>query len=133
MSLPFPEPTGPALPRADVFLAYLDYFRSLIVRKLQGLSEDQLRTTALPSGWTVLELAKHLTYVERRWLVRGFEGRPVAEPWGVTRGTDVGMSHSRRTRSRWSARCRRRVRSAGPSSALTDLATWTARRAVGRR
>ena len=85
MSLPFPEPTGPALPGADVFLAYLDYFRSVIVRKLQGLSEDQLRTSALPSGWSVLELAKHLTHVERRWLVWGFEGRPVAEPWGDSR------------------------------------------------
>ncbi len=85
VSLHFPEPTGPPLPRSDVFLAYLDYFRSVIVSKLQGLSEDQLRTGVLPSGWTVLELAKHLTYVERRWLVWGFEGELVTEPWGDSR------------------------------------------------
>jgi uncharacterized damage-inducible protein DinB len=85
VSLPFPEPTGPPVPRSDIFLAYLDYFRSVIVSKLQGLSEDQLRTSVLPSGWTVLELAKHLTYVERRWLVWGFEGQPVTEPWGDSR------------------------------------------------
>lgn len=85
MSLPLPEPTGPPLPRGDVFLAYLDYFRSVVVSKLQGLSENQLRTSQLPSGWTVLELVKHLTYVERRWLVWGFEGQPVDEPWGDSR------------------------------------------------
>ena len=82
VSLPLPEPTGPALPRGDVFLAYLDHFRAVIVTKSQGLSEDQLRTSALPSGWTVLELVKHLTHVERRWLVWGFEGKPVEDPWG---------------------------------------------------
>jgi hypothetical protein len=80
VTLPFPEPTGPPLPRGEIFLAYLDYFRDVIVSKLQGLSEDQLRRSLLPSGWTVLELAKHLTHVERRWLVWGFQGRPVTEP-----------------------------------------------------
>jgi uncharacterized damage-inducible protein DinB len=81
VSLPLPEPTGPALLQGDVFLAYLDHFRSVLVSAVQGLSDDQVRTSLLPSGWTVLELAKHLTYVERRWLVWGFEGAPVAEPW----------------------------------------------------
>jgi len=38
--------------------------------------------SVLPSGWAVLELVKHLTHVERRWLVWGFEGQPVAQPWG---------------------------------------------------
>ncbi|MDX6395383.1 MAG: hypothetical protein QOJ73_6446 [Streptosporangiaceae bacterium] len=27
MSIPFPEPTAPVPPRAEVFLTYLDYFR----------------------------------------------------------------------------------------------------------
>ena len=27
-------------------------------------------------------MLKHLTFVERRWLVWGFEGRAVADPWG---------------------------------------------------
>ncbi len=82
MSLPFPEPTGPPAPRAEVLLGYLDYFRSLVLSKVQGLSDDQLRMSVLPSGWAVLELVKHLTHVERRWLVWGFEGQPVAQPWG---------------------------------------------------
>lgn len=82
MSVPFPEPTGAALPRAEVFLGYLDHVRSCLLTTVGELSQNQRRACLLPSGWTVLELVKHLTYVERRWLVWGFEGQPVAEPWG---------------------------------------------------
>lgn len=82
MSLPFPEPTGPPLERGEVFLGYLDYFRSVVISKIEGLQDDELRKSVLPSGWTPIELVKHLTYVERRWLLWGFEGQPVAQPWG---------------------------------------------------
>jgi len=85
VSLPFPSPTDPRSSRAEVFLGYLDYFRSVMVSKLQGLGDDELRASRLPSGWTPLELLKHLTYVELRWLVWGFEGEPVAQPWGDRR------------------------------------------------
>ena len=36
----------------------------------------------MPSGWSPLELLKHLTLMERRWLVWGFEGQVVPDPWG---------------------------------------------------
>jgi hypothetical protein len=85
MSLPFPEPTRPADSRAEVFLSYLDYFRSVLVNKLEGLPESELRSSRLPSGWTPIELLKHLTQVELRWLEWGFEGREVAEPWAESR------------------------------------------------
>jgi uncharacterized damage-inducible protein DinB len=68
-----------------VFLRYLDYFRSVLVDKLEGLSEADLRTSRLPSGWTPVELLKHLTYVELRWLEWGFEGRDLPDPWGDQR------------------------------------------------
>jgi uncharacterized damage-inducible protein DinB len=84
---PFPEPTAAFSSRAEVFLGYLDYFRSVVVAKLQGLSADELRSSRLPSGWTPLSLLKHLTYVELRWLVWGFEGEAVPEPWGDTRNS----------------------------------------------
>lgn len=82
MTLEFPSPTQPADSRTDVLLRYLDYFRSVLLAKVDGLTETQLRSSILPSGWTPLELVKHLTYVERRWLEWGFEGRPVDDPWG---------------------------------------------------
>ncbi|MBX6357547.1 MAG: DinB family protein [Micromonosporaceae bacterium] len=66
----------------ELLLAYLDYFRSVIANKLAGLSEQELRTSRLPSGWTPLELLKHLVYMERRWLRWGFRAEQVPEPWG---------------------------------------------------
>lgn len=58
--MPFPESTGPAASRAGVLLGYLDYFRCLVVSKVQWLSGAELRVSLLPSGWTVLELVQHL-------------------------------------------------------------------------
>ena len=97
MSLPFPSPMTPRSSRTDVLLGYLDHFRSAVLSKLDGLDDRELRSSRLPSGWTPLELLHHLVHVERRWLVWGFEGQPVAEPWGDARdgrwsvpsGTDV--------------------------------------------
>ncbi len=63
-------------------MAYLDYFRSRIISGVEGLSDHDRRSSALPSGWTPRELLKHLTYVERRWLQWGFEGRSITDPWG---------------------------------------------------
>ena len=79
--VPFPEVTVPASSRAQVFLRYLDYFRSRLASKLEELPAAELRRSRLPSGWTPLELAKHLRYVELRWLEWGFEGRAFADPW----------------------------------------------------
>ncbi len=82
----FPSPTSPIGSRREVFLGYLDYFRGQIVAKTLGLAEEERRRSRLPSGWTPLELVKHLTYVERRWLEWGFEGQDVGDPWGDHRG-----------------------------------------------
>lgn len=82
MSIPFPSPTTPAASRAEVFLRYLDFFRDRLAARLRAMPEGELRVSRLPSGWTPLELLKHLTYVELRWLEWSFEGRAVADPWG---------------------------------------------------
>ena len=83
--MPFPEPTTPMPSRAEVFLSYLGYFRSRLVSKLESLPAGELHRSQLPSGWTPIELLKHLTHVELRWLEWGFEGRKVADPWADSR------------------------------------------------
>src|SRR5487761_138924 len=85
MTVPFPEPTAPASSRTEVFLRYLDYFRSQLAAKLESLPDAELRSSTLPSGWTPLELLKHLRHVERRWLEWGFAGRDVQDPWADRR------------------------------------------------
>jgi hypothetical protein len=82
VSEPFPEPTAPAASRTEVFLRYLDFFRSGLTAKVEVLPAGEQRRSRLPSGWTPLELVKHLRYVELRWLEWGFEGRDVGDPWG---------------------------------------------------
>lgn len=85
MTVPFPEPTTPAESRTEVFLRYLDYFRAQLTSKLTSMPAADLRESRLPSGWTPLELLKHLRNVERRWLEWGFEGQDIADPWADSR------------------------------------------------
>ncbi|WP_067974598.1 DinB family protein [Nocardiopsis trehalosi] len=66
----------------ELLNAYLDHYRAVVLRKLDGMAEADLRTSRLPSGWTPLELVRHLAYVERRWFQWGFAAEPVPEPWG---------------------------------------------------
>ncbi|MTE21609.1 DUF664 domain-containing protein [Streptomyces sp. TRM43335] len=79
---PLPEPprTLPPDPHG-MLLAYLDHYRDTVLRKLDGLDEAELRHSRLPSGWSPLELLRHLACVERRWLRWGFLAEPVEDPW----------------------------------------------------
>jgi uncharacterized damage-inducible protein DinB len=78
----FPEPSHELSDPAALFALYLDFYRDTVVAKLDGLTDEQIRSAVLPSGWTLLEMVKHLAYMERRWFVWGFLGEDVAEPWG---------------------------------------------------
>lgn len=82
MSLEFPSPLLPRASRTEVLTGYLDYFRAALLVKVASLPPERLHVSTLPSGWTPLALVHHLTHVERRWLVWGFEGRTVEHPWG---------------------------------------------------
>lgn len=81
MSRSFPEPGASSDVRV-LFLGYLDFYRQTVETKVRGLAPADMRSSRLPSGWTPLELVKHLTFMERRWLVWGFLGEQVEDPWG---------------------------------------------------
>jgi hypothetical protein len=50
------------------FIDYLDAERGHVLGILDGLSDPDLRRPVLPSGWSSLELVRHLTVdVERFW------------------------------------------------------------------
>jgi uncharacterized damage-inducible protein DinB len=61
----------------DLLLGYLDWYRRALLRKIDGLSGEQLRTPVEPFGWAPLGLVKHLGWVERRWLRWGFAAQDV--------------------------------------------------------
>ncbi|TDD27651.1 DinB family protein [Kribbella turkmenica] len=83
----------PPIEQADTItlhLGFLDHYRAVIEAKLTGLSEEELTSSRLPSGWTPLELLKHLVFMERRWLRWGFAAEQVDEPWGDSGGDPDG-------------------------------------------
>ncbi|GAA4929410.1 DUF664 domain-containing protein [Actinoplanes utahensis] len=84
-AIPFPSPMTPAAGHAEVFVRYLDYYRETLLAKAAALPAAELRASRLPSGWTPLELLKHLRWVELRWLEWGFQGSAVEDPWGDRR------------------------------------------------
>ena len=81
----FPEPTNLRDDRREVLLQYLDFYRWTVREKVTGLDDAALRTSPLASGWTPIELVKHLVNVERRWIVWGFEGVDLPDPWADAR------------------------------------------------
>lgn len=84
MSLPIPKEPAPT-PRSgterDVLCAQLDHKRAVLLRKVAGLSEDELRSTPTASSLSLLGLLKHSAYVERWWFRRVFAGEDVSFPW----------------------------------------------------
>lgn len=81
----FPEPSRPAASRGAVFLGYLDYFRERVVGKVCDLPAAEQHRSRLPSGWTPVELLKHLRFVELRWIEWRFHDRDLDAPWGDQR------------------------------------------------
>ena len=65
---------GEADPEKDALLAALDGQRGHILSMLDGLDEQQLRRSVLPSGWHSLGLVRHLTGVEDYWFRRSANG-----------------------------------------------------------
>jgi uncharacterized damage-inducible protein DinB len=74
---------GPGTKVADpreLLLGYLDWYRATVRRKIDGLSEEKLRSPVPPLGWSPLGLVRHLGWVERRWMRWGFAAEDVV-PW----------------------------------------------------
>ncbi|MET8851480.1 DinB family protein [Amycolatopsis sp. NPDC004625] len=79
---PEPPPTL-ADPRA-LLLGYLDHNAAAVLRKLDGLSDHDVRRSVLPSGWTPLGMVKHLACTERFWVRYLFAGEDIDFTWPAT-------------------------------------------------
>ena len=68
-------PDPELLPTADeatTLWSFLDYYRSILIRKVEGITEAQARQTLGPSELTLLGLVRHMAEVERGWFRRRF-------------------------------------------------------------
>jgi uncharacterized damage-inducible protein DinB len=78
----------PSLPDVDVppnqaderelLLSWLDYLRGGVLRKAEGLSDEQARWRPDGKLTSVLGIVNHLTHVEWRWIDGGFLGAVVS-------------------------------------------------------
>lgn len=74
----------------ETLLAFLDYLRQAVARKLEGCTEEQARRAPVPSGTSLLGLVKHLTVVESYWVERRFAGLEIAEAPAADAGFGLG-------------------------------------------
>jgi Protein of unknown function (DUF664) len=82
----------------ELLLAFLDQEREVVLWKLEGLTDDQLRQRRLtPSGLYLLGLVKHLAAAEQYWLCQLF-ARP-AEPLSLAASDDVELEEGDTTDS----------------------------------
>ena len=98
-------PTGPPLARAElvstgsereVLEAFLDLYRDIVIRKVEGVPAEAARRRLVPSPTTLAGLIRHLTSVEREWFHSVLDKRPASEVgvrtddgWGVDSTDDV--------------------------------------------
>jgi len=61
--------------------AFLDEQRDAVVRKIEGITEEEARRSLVASGTSLAGIVKHLAYVERFWFQRMFSGHDVEFPW----------------------------------------------------
>ena len=81
-----PTGSGPVEPprsagEHDTLVTFLDYFRSVLVRKCAGVSSAQLHATVAPSTLTLGGLLRHMAFVEDHWFRYTFLGGDLPEHW----------------------------------------------------
>jgi hypothetical protein len=76
----FPEPASTPDLRG-LLLDYLDFYRDVVIGRVEDVDASALQASVVPSAWTAAGLLNHLANVERRWMVWGFEGEALPDPW----------------------------------------------------
>lgn len=65
----------------DLLSQYLDFQRNTVLRKTEGLDQEQMARTHPPSGLTLAGMLYHLALVEEAWMEVRFAGLPEREEW----------------------------------------------------
>jgi hypothetical protein len=61
----------------ETLTGFLDWYRAVVERKVDGLTLDQARTVRTSTGLCALGVVKHLGWVERGWFREIFAGEDV--------------------------------------------------------
>ncbi len=71
-ALPLDPEQLPIGDEAQLLHSFLDWYRVVFIRKVEGLSETGARIRLAPSELTLLGLTRHMAEVERGWFRRRF-------------------------------------------------------------
>ena len=80
MTLPLTDPSNAPNERRGLE-EFVEYFRQVVRRKVDGLTPEQLNHTVASSSLTIGGILRHLTLVEESWFVEVLRGRELGEPW----------------------------------------------------
>lgn len=83
MAEPTTTPPEDPAPRADertTLMGFLDFYRTVLARKLEGVTLEQaLAAPCPPSDLSLLGLVRHMAEVERIWARKNFLGEDTAK------------------------------------------------------
>jgi uncharacterized damage-inducible protein DinB len=65
----------------ETLIAFLDYYREVLIDKASGLTDEQLHTRLPPSTLTLGGMLNHMALVEDDWFTSQFAGENLPEPW----------------------------------------------------
>ena len=79
---PFDSEVAPYVGDESAVVSWLlDYQRHVLLRKVDGITEQQARTTTAASDLTLLALVRHLALVEQYWIGEIFLGSDETSLW----------------------------------------------------
>jgi hypothetical protein len=78
--LPDNKPPRFESPERETLLVFLKYLRESVVRKLDGLTEQNARCVLVDSGTSLLSIVQHLTAAEVSWLQQRFAAADSPQP-----------------------------------------------------
>lgn len=71
------DPLGVRRGERETLEGFLDWYRAVVERKLDGLTPDDAKRVMTPTGMSPLGILKHLGWVERGWFRETFAGEDV--------------------------------------------------------
>lgn len=82
------DPLGTRTDERTMLSGFLDWYRAVVARKVEGLAEEQATRVMTPSGLCPLGIVRHLTWVERLW----FQWRVAGEDVSLFTGPDNAVT-----------------------------------------
>ncbi len=71
------DPLGVRRDERETLGGFLDWYRAVVERKVNGLSLEDAQRVTTPTGMSALGILKHLGWVERGWFRETFAGEDV--------------------------------------------------------